>query len=283
MCIRDRGVSVCPAGALPGKLAETVVRVANEAITSRGRFTVALAGGSLPKQLCPGLLALREQIDFTKWHVFFGDERFVPATDPESTWKAFNEALFSEVDIPAEQIYTLHSLPESTTLQEAASWYEHSLLKYKHEGQDTPCLDLVFCGMGPDGHTCSLFPGHPLLQERSCLVASISDSPKPPPERITITMPVIQAARSVFFVAVGGGKAEMLPLILGNHRKRSAARHEEHLQLSLEVEDIGSEVHPGCDMSLPCARVCNMLPPVARIDWFVDDAAAAKLLEESKL
>jgi 6-phosphogluconolactonase len=263
-------------------LAERVVAVANEAVVSRGRFVVAFAGGSLPKQLCPGLIALSESIDFSKWHVFFGDERFVSRDHEESTWKVFNEMLFSKVPIPSEQIYTLHDLPEGSTLDAAGEWYEQCLLKYSDEGAATPRLDLVFCGMGPDGHTCSLFPGHPLLEVQDKLVATITDSPKPPPERVTITFPVIQAARMVMFVAVGAGKADMLPLILGNHQSRSIAQHENHVSVRMSVGNARDGITPA-DMSLPCAKVCNLSPAPASVLWIVDNAAASRLLDESKL
>jgi len=265
-------------------LAERVAAVANEAVAARGRFVVAFAGGSLPKQLCPGLIALSDSIDFSKWHVFFGDERFVSRDHEESTWKVFNEMLFSKVAIPADQIYTLHDLPEGTTLEAAGAWYEECLIKYREEGATSPALDLIFCGMGPDGHTCSLFPGHPLLEVQDKLVAIITDSPKPPPERVTITFPVIQSARMVMFVAVGAGKADMLPLILGNHRSRTVTQQANHIDVQMTVGQ-GPEGITPADMGLPCAKVCNLprwTQPGTTL-WVVDNAAASKLLDESKL
>ena len=188
------------------------------------------------------------------------------------------------MDIPTEQIYTLHTLPEGSTLEDASSYYQDCLMRYLSEGESVPSLDLIFCGMGPDGHTCSLFPGHPLLQVKEQLVATISDSPKPPPERTTFTLPVIQAAKCVMFVAVGGGKAEMIPLILGNHRQRAVTKHDTYLEMDLRhANEPTNDAITECDMSLPCSIVCNMDPPVASIVWFVDEAAAAKLIDESKL
>jgi len=189
---------------------------------------------------------------------------------------------FSKVAIPADQIYTLHDLAEGTTLDDAGSWYEQCLLKYSEEGAAAPSLDLIFCGMGPDGHTCSLFPGHPLLEVQDKLVATISDSPKPPPERVTITFPVIQAARMVMFVAVGAGKAEMLPLILGNHRSRTVTQQANHINVQMAIGQGPDGITPA-DLSLPCAIVCNLSPAPASTLWVVDSAAASKLLDESKL
>ena len=110
------------------------------------------------------------------------------------------------------------------------------------EGEGPPVMDCVLLGMGPDGHTCSLFPGHGLLKEQEKWVASIEDSPKPPPCRITLTMPVLQAARKVCFVSTGEGKADMLKRIVAG------------------------------DESIPCATV-----QPDKAEWYVDTAAASKL------
>nr|CCA24264.1 6phosphogluconolactonase putative [Albugo laibachii Nc14] len=190
-----------------------VEKVSSSAIQTNGRFTIAISGGSLPKILQNGLGAIASaQIDFTKWHVFFADERCVALDHADSNYRACHEAFFSQVSIPRDQIYTIDPIDDSG---EAAKAYEDQLRNVFGE-PDVPAFDLVLLGLGPDGHTCSLFPGHPLLSERTKWVASIQDSPKPPSERITLTLPVVNNARHVAFVVTGANKADTVKSIVQN-------------------------------------------------------------------
>ncbi|KAJ3287203.1 6-phosphogluconolactonase [Borealophlyctis nickersoniae] len=208
------------------------------AISRSGRFTVALSGGSLPKILGQSLKG-NTSIDFSKWHVFFADERVVPLNHEDSNYRLCKEFLFDHVSIPQHQIYPIK---EGVGHVRAAELYEEELRRvFGKEG--VPSFDLILLGMGPDGHTCSLFPGHRLLEVTDRLVASLDDSPKPPPERITFTYPVLNNADVDVFVSTGEGKAEVV-----------------HKILDLKED-------------YPAGRVS----PKNRLVWFLDEPAAGKL------
>ncbi|ETW02275.1 6-phosphogluconolactonase [Aphanomyces invadans] len=223
-------------------VAKLVADLSKNAIENSGRFTVALSGGSLPKILEKGLSSLKDGVDFSKWHVFFADERVVPLDHADSNYLACHDALFQHVAIPRSQIYMIAFNDDPAVV---AQDYTRQLSQLW--GSELPRFDLILLGMGPDGHTCSLFPGHALLDEASLWVASISDSPKPPPKRITLTYPVVNNAASVAFVATGDSKAPLMRHMLG-----------------VEAQS----------PSLPAARV---LPTAGQVHWFIDEAAAAKL------
>ncbi|CCI44568.1 unnamed protein product [Albugo candida] len=230
-------------GKAVGALVDTL---SSNAIQTNGRFTIAISGGSLPKILQSGLEAMASaNIDFTKWHVFFADERCVALDHADSNYRACHEAFFSRVSIPRDQIYTIDSVDDSS---KAAKIYEDQLRNVFGE-PDVPTFDLILLGMGPDGHTCSLFPDHPLLLEKTKWVARIQDSPKPPAERITLTLPVVNNARHVAFVVTGANKAETLQAILQNEKIVEAQK-------------------------LPAGMI---QPRQGKVEWFLDAAAASKL------
>ena len=181
-------------------VADLVARLSAQAVNDRGRFTVALSGGSLPKIVCPPLVnePRRSQIDWAAWHVFWADERGVPLDHPDSNFRLARQQLLDQVKIPVAQIYPIDDSFEPDITAKA---YEAVLEQlFRPAPGRPPQFDLILLGMGEDGHTASLFPGHPLLNERSRWAAPVFDSPKPPPERITLTLPVINQARQVAFV-----------------------------------------------------------------------------------
>lgn len=196
--------------ALSLALSARVDRLATSASAERGRFRVALSGGSLMDIISPQLVSnpLRDKIDWSVWHVFWTDERWVPRSHPESNFRLAQRRLFNRVRIPDKQI---HAVDDSLTPSETAQAYESTLAKaFQPEAGRVPRFDLVLLGIGEDGHTASLFPNHPALHETRRWVVPVSDAPKPPSIRITMTLPVINNARSVIFVAVGAGKAKII-------------------------------------------------------------------------
>lgn len=160
------------------------------------------------KFLCAGLPKVNTE--WTKWKIFFCDERVVAFDDPESTYGLYKRGLHGKVPITTNQLIAINP---SLSLKEIADDYT-SQLKLHFPGEELPRFDLLLLGMGPDGHTCSLFPGHKALQVTSTWITEINDSPKPPPQRITLTLPVINNSRKCVFVSTGENKAEVLKKIL---------------------------------------------------------------------
>lgn len=170
---------------------------ASAAIAARGRFTLALTGGSAAERLYPVLA--QAPLAWERVHVLFGDERCVPHDHADSNFRAAERALLARVSIPASQVHRIHGeLPPD----DAAAVYERTLRSF-----DDGVLDMVHLGMGPDGHVCSLFPDHALLREQHKLVAALTDSPKPPSSRVTLTLPALLRARAAQFLVFGENKA----------------------------------------------------------------------------
>lgn len=211
--------------------------IANEAINKVGICNVGLSGGSLVNLLEQVLPKL--ETDWKNWRFFFCDERIVSYEDPESTYGLYNKKIIGLLPINESQFIKVNT---KLSANEAAVDYEKQLKS--HFGDNLPQFHLLLLGLGPDGHTCSLFPQHPLLDEKRLWVAPITDSPKPPPSRITFTFPVINNAHNCLFAISGKGKADILKKIF------------------IDKED------------LPASRV---KPTFGKLHWLLDTAAAAHL------
>lgn len=185
-----------------------VEKKAAESIRKSQQFKIGVSGGSLPNFLCEALPTITTE--WSKWRVFFCDERLVPFSDPESTYHVYMEKLLGQIPLKDEQIIKIN--PDLTAANAAKDYAEKITQHFPDE--DLPHFDMLLLGMGPDGHTCSLFPAHSLLKEQGLWVASLTDSPKPPPSRITLTLPVINNAASVVFVCTGTNKAETVKEVL---------------------------------------------------------------------
>lgn len=200
-------------------LRQYIIQSQNAGFQRHDSFKVAVSGGSLPKTLAAALLAPSsgpsDTIDFTKWEIFFADERAVPLDHADSNYALLKSELLDK--LPADQQPTVRAIDTAhlDDVQELADAYEQTLVASfaSRDSVRLPIFDLLLLGCGPDGHTCSLFPNHELLRETTAWVAPISDSPKPPPKRITLTLPVVTHAVRVAFVATGGGKKEIMKQI----------------------------------------------------------------------
>lgn len=201
--------------ALSEAAAEIVVGIARESLQARGRFSIALAGGNTPKRTYQLLGERhREEIDWSRWQVLFGDERFVPNDDKRSNYKMAREALLADAPISPDHI---HPIPTDTpTVGEAADAYDRTLRQVLANGAQPSAIDLVLLGVGPDGHTASLFPGSPVLAERTQWARAV-EAPtmvEPAVPRVTLTLPCLNGARNVLFLVAGNDKQPVVVEIL---------------------------------------------------------------------
>lgn len=186
---------IMDASELPAAGARAVAELLRAAIAERGAASLALAGGTTPRAMHE-VLATLPDIDWSRVSVYFGDERCVPPDHGDSNYNMARESLLTRVPIAAANVHRM--LGELSDRDAAARTYAARL---------PAALDVVVLGIGEDGHTASLFPGSPALDEREQLVLPVI-GPKPPPERLTLTPPALERARSLVMLAAGSGKAE---------------------------------------------------------------------------
>jgi 6-phosphogluconolactonase len=238
----------------PGSVAETaaalLIRAAREAIESRGVFNLLLSGGSTPKMMYTALARTdyRLQLDWRKVRFFWGDERCVPPDHPDSNYNLVWHCLLSHLGSTLD----VHRIRGEMVAWEAAAGYENDLRSAfgleSGLNQPPPVFDFVLLGMGEDGHTASLFPGSQALAEHDRWVTWVEHSEPPPPlvSRVTVTLPLINAAQRVVFLVTGASKALQVARI---HSSERAA-------------------------SLPAAQV---MPTRGELIWLLDEAAAKDL------
>lgn len=212
------------------------------ALAAKPPFRVSLSGGSTPKALYSLLAAddFRDRFPWARVSWYWGDERFVPYDHPDSNYRMTREAMLSKAPVPPENI---HPVPADGSPEEAARRYEHTLREvYGAPTLDParPLFDITLLGLGADGHTASLLPGQPVLEERTRWVMAVSHGR--PEIRITMTYPAINSSRRIAFLVTGREKAAILSTVRG------------------------------ADSALPAARV----RPVGELIWFTDKAAAGQ-------
>lgn len=228
------------------KTADLFVNEAAKAIADRGRFRVVLSGGSTPRRAYELLASAkwRAQVVWNKVDVFWGDERYVPADHPESNYRMANDALLQNIPIPQANVCRVPveiSPPEAT-----AKAYEDAIRDCFVDAGGVPRFDLIFLGLGTNGHTASLFPHSPLLNERSRLVMA-DEVVEKNMWRITMTAPLLNRGRTVVFLVVGRDKAEVLRQVL-------------------------------CDSYNPQTLPAQLIrPEEGSLLWIVDEAAASLL------
>lgn len=234
------------APSLANEAAERFISIGNAAIAANRRFTVALSGGSTPIAMYRLLASaeMRARIDWSRVHVFWSDERFVPSSDPDSLLGVARQALLSQVPIPESNIHPWQTT--GVTPELSADMFQQFLTSFF--GGGIPRFDLILLGMGPDGHTASLFPGQPeSMSPGERLAIAVHDAPKPPPTRLSFTYRLINNAASVVILAGGADKAGTLQAVLQG---------------------------PDSVVQLP---VQGVHPKNGHLLWLIDAAAAARL------
>jgi 6-phosphogluconolactonase len=225
--------------------ARYVVRVASEAITTHGHFTLALAGGSTPKKLYALLASepYRDQIDWAHTEIFWSDERCVPPDSEDSNYHLAHETLLSKVPLAANQI---HRMPADAENHDEASLAYTQEIQRVFGTNGIPSFDLLQLGMGPEAHTASLFPHQASLHEQTRLIIPVT-VPKPPPPRLTFTPPLLNAASHILFLVTGLDKAAAL---------------QEVLEGEYNPDEYPSQI---------------IRPTKGEVTWMLDPAAASKL------
>ncbi|OBA58947.1 6-phosphogluconolactonase [Mycobacterium sp. 1100029.7] len=204
-------VEVLPdSDALVDAAGSRLVEAIGTAIAARGRALIVLTGGGNGVGLLKYLRAHSDQVDWANVHLFWGDERYVPEDDDERNEKQAREALLDHIDIPSSQVHPMAASDGEfgSDLAAAALAYEQLLAANAEPGEQVPNFDVHLLGMGPEGHINSLFPDTPAVLEATRTVVGVQDSPKPPPQRITLTLPAIQRSREVWLLVAGAGKAD---------------------------------------------------------------------------
>jgi len=188
-----------------------------DAVMARGRALVVLTGGSNGISLLRRLGPEADRIDWPKVHLFWGDERYVPAGDDERNDRQAREALLDRIDIPCSNV---HAMPASdgefgNDMAAAALAYEQVLAANAEPGQAVPTFDVHLLGMGPEGHVNSLFPDTAAVRETTRMVVPVDNSPKPPPQRITLTLNAVRRSREVWLIVSGEAKADAVAAAIG--------------------------------------------------------------------
>ncbi|WP_326823549.1 6-phosphogluconolactonase [Streptosporangium sp. NBC_01756] len=190
-----------------------------DAQSGKGSASLVLTGGTIGIATLAEIAAspARDAVDWRNLDIWWGDERFLPSGHPERNETGAREALLDHVDLDPARVHVMRGPDSGMTAEESAEAYAEELRRAAHpeDHGPAPSFDVMMLGMGPDGHVASLFPGMPALYETRPVVA-VHGAPKPPPTRISLTLPVIQGAREVWLIAAGAEKAGAVRLALSD-------------------------------------------------------------------
>ncbi|QCR43598.1 6-phosphogluconolactonase [Curtobacterium sp. SGAir0471] len=187
-----------------------------DVLDEQERADIAISGGSVSTLVLAaiGQSPARESVDWSKVHVWWVDERWVAEGDADRNVTGTQSDFFAHVDIPETNIHPMAPSDAGLTIEEAAAQYEREMQDAAPEGAVAPRFDITLLGVGPDGHTASLFPEFPQLAVTDRAVLTVDDSPKPPAQRLTLSFPVINASQRVWVILSGAEKASVLGLAL---------------------------------------------------------------------
>lgn len=214
--------------ALAAAVGKRIAKLSEQFVREKGTFSLVLSGGKTPQLLYEKLVSspLRQKIQWAKIHFFWGDERCVPPDHPESNFALAYGRLLSKLSIPPGHIHRIQveeGPPEGVAreyeqcLREFFIVSGHGPISISQGGEHFPLFDLILLGMGDDGHTASLFPGDPALEEKERWVVAINrPAGKPPVPRVTLTLPVINMARNIFFLVSGPQKADIIRTVMAD-------------------------------------------------------------------
>jgi 6-phosphogluconolactonase len=202
--------------ALTGSVAARFLTKTVDILDDLGEANVALTGGTVGIAVLAAVneSPARDSVDWSKVHFWWGDERFVPKNSEERNEVQAREALLDHIAVPPENIHPFPASDEVEDLDEAATIYTAELEAFAPEGARTPKFDITFLGVGPDGHIASLFPDRSGIRETEKTVVAVREAPKPPPLRLSLTRPVINASDRIWLVLAGADKASALGLAL---------------------------------------------------------------------
>lgn len=193
-----------------------IINVLSTAVAEQGLAHLSVTGGTMGIAVLANIAEnpLRSTVDWSKVHFWWSDERFVTTGHEDRNEQQAKDALLEALDLPAENLHIIGASDVFETAEAAAEAYAHELARFAPHGEASPRFSLTLLGMGPDGHIASLFPGRTEILEAQQVTLAIQDSPKPPPTRVTLTLPVINFSERIWFLIAGSDKAEATARLL---------------------------------------------------------------------